>query len=68
MVAAVVAPAAGVDACARRGALLASERESEREQTRERGGEEKLREGEDEAEYIFVWVDSNEKREKQERS
>ena len=35
---------------------------------RERGGEEKLREGEDEAEYIFVWVDSDEKREKQERS
>ena len=35
---------------------------------RERGGEEKLREGEDEAEYIFVWVDSDEKREKRERS
>jgi len=39
-----------------------------RESEHERGGEEKLREGEDEAEYIFVWVDSDEKREKRERS
>ena len=66
MVAAVVAPAAGADARVRRGPLPVSERESERERTQERGGEEKLREGEDEAEYIFVWVDSDEKREKRE--